>query len=151
MRFHILSVEGAAALPTGRDELKRLLLRQAAASPAVPRAALMATVEALEAVNPTPNPADSPLVSGTWALLFAGAPTAQAEVERARREGVVGSAISPRLAKDGSVGSTGSGPLGRSLANLRSGLARTRGTWQDIDAANGRVRNRADFDLLWGL
>lgn len=54
----------------------------------------------------TPNPADSPLVSGTWALLFAGAPTAQAEAERARREGVVGSAISPRLANDGSVGST---------------------------------------------
>lgn len=45
--------------------------RGKAASPAQ-RAAILHLLTQLEAVNPTPNPANSPLINGMWALLYQG-------------------------------------------------------------------------------
>ena len=136
--------------PSDREALKRNVLRLASAAPPVPRKDLVEAVEALEAVNPTRDPADSPLVSGCWALLFAGAVSDEAEAERARREGPVGGTISPRPAERQKPEAPEGRPLGRTLSNLKVGLATTKGNWQDIDAVNGKVRNRADIDLFWG-
>ena len=36
------------------------------------RAQILQQIVALEALNPTPNPADSDLLSGCWALLYQG-------------------------------------------------------------------------------
>jgi hypothetical protein len=54
---------------------------------------IVEAVRALEALNPTSDPAASALVSGVWSLLFTGAADEATAADRRRREGAVGSAV----------------------------------------------------------
>jgi hypothetical protein len=112
--------------------------------------AVIEAIELLERLNPCDCPVESPLLSGKWSLLYTGAADASSS-DRRRKEGPVGSAVTeisgasnPAEPTDGGGGM----PLGRRLTTLAGQLVRNRGNFQDIDAAAGRVTNRAALELL---
>jgi hypothetical protein len=139
-------------------------------------AALIETqVRALEAANATRDPATSAKISGKWALIYTGASAADA-ASRAAKEGVIGSALtevtgssgnaSPikadastgnarlaRILQSGASGAAAPGetnaPLGRRIGTVDAkGVAENLGNFQEIDLANGLVRNRAELKFL---
>ena len=139
-------------------------------------AALIETqVRALEAANATRDPATSAKISGKWALIYTGASAADA-ASRAAKEGVIGSALtevtgssgnaSPikadastgnarlaRILQSGASGAAAPGetnaPLGRRIGTVDAkGVVENLGNFQDIDLANGLVRNRAELKFL---
>ena len=139
-------------------------------------AALIETqVRALEAANATRDPATSSKISGKWALIYTGASAADA-ASRAAKEGVIGSALtevtgssgnaSPikadastgnarlaRILQSGASGAAAPGetnaPLGRRIGTVDAkGVVENLGNFQDIDLANGLVRNRAELKFL---
>ncbi|KAG1680001.1 hypothetical protein FOA52_007065 [Chlamydomonas sp. UWO 241] len=101
------------------------------ATSAPQRAAILAKIEALEALNPHRAPVDSGLVSGTWALLY------QAPLDEAR-------AVTDKSG-------TTEGPFLATLQPISRGLVRTRANLQRIDLPGGSVENLAEFALAGGL
>jgi alkylhydroperoxidase family enzyme len=93
-------------------------------------AEILEAVRALEALNPTTDPAASPLVSGTWSLLFTGAADEATAAERRRREGAVGSAVTELTGAAGAA-SAASAPLlkGGDPTRARGGLLVLRRGW----------------------
>jgi hypothetical protein len=110
--------------------------------------AVIEAIEELEQLNPCARPVESPLLSGKWSLLYTGA--AEASIaDRRSKEGPVGSAVTEISgASDSAEIAGGSVPLGRRVTTLAGQLVRNRGNFQDIDAAAGRVTNRAALELL---
>ena len=82
------------------------------------------SIEALEALNPIPDPVDSELLSGTWALLYNGADRVDDEEWRK---------------KSGEV----EGPFLSFFKPLVKGIIRTRGNSQVFDVPGGTLENLA--------
>lgn len=93
-------------------------------------AGIVEAVRALEALNPTTDPAASALVSGTWSLLFTGAADEATAAERRRREGAVGSAVTELTGAAGAA-STASAPMlrGGDPTRTRGGILFLRRGW----------------------
>ncbi len=111
--------------------------------------AVIQAVEELERLNPCVCPVESPLLSGKWSLLFTGAADASAS-DRRSKEGPIGSAVTEISGASDAAPADGSAniPLGRRVTTLAGKFVRNRGNFQDIDAAAGRVTNRAVLELL---
>lgn len=92
------------------------------------RAAILSLLQRLEACNTTSDPAQSPLLNGTWALLY------QAPLDEARAE----------VDKSG----TTEGPFLAALQPAGRGVIRTKSNLQLIDIPGGRVENKAEFRVL---
>jgi len=100
--------------------------------------AILAAVRKLEQMNPTPKPAESPLLSGTYSLLFTGSESDEELKARKKREGFIGSTLTE------TSGASDSGGGGKKSGKL----IRSKETSQDIDLAGGAVVNRATFSVL---
>mmetsp|Transcript_160041 Transcript_160041/g.282176 ORF Transcript_160041/g.282176 Transcript_160041/m.282176 type:complete len:443 (+) Transcript_160041:78-1406(+) len=117
--------------------------------------AVASLMRPLERNNPTSDPAASPLVSGKWALLYTGASKRTDEARKAK-EGLVGSAVSEfTRSRDPDIprweepsGNSSGTPTGRLLTTATNQVIDNRGNFQDIDAENGRVVNRAEIALF---
>jgi hypothetical protein len=111
--------------------------------------AVIEAIEELERLNPCASPVESPLLSGKWSLLYTGAADVSV-ADRRSKEGPIGSAVTEISGASDSAAADGSAdiPLGRRVTTLAGKLVRNRGNFQDIDAAAGRVTNRASLELL---
>jgi hypothetical protein len=85
---------------------------------------ILDSIEALEAMNPIPDPVDSNLLSGTWALLYNGADRVNDEEWRK---------------KSGEV----EGPFLSFFKPLVKGIIRTKGNTQVFDVSGGTLENLA--------
>mmetsp|Transcript_52582 Transcript_52582/g.167183 ORF Transcript_52582/g.167183 Transcript_52582/m.167183 type:complete len:248 (-) Transcript_52582:23-766(-) len=91
------------------------------------RREIIAVIEELEALNPTPRPTATSLVSGGWSLLFQSPLTEEAAAGKA---------------------STLEGPFLAAFQPFTKGLVRTKRDLQVIDLEGGRVENLAEFVAL---
>ncbi|CAL5227493.1 g10474 [Coccomyxa viridis] len=89
---------------------------------------ILRRVMALEAQNPTKDPASSPLLSGNWSLLYTGPGKDDDETWEKRTGGV-------------------EGPVLAALRPLSANAVSSRGITQVIDAEGGTVQNVADFRI----
>lgn len=126
------AVPRASGEPGNRDSLKSRVIRAAAgtdrgrkASPES-QTAVLAAVAALEQANPTPDPASSPLLHGTWSLLYQG----------------------PEVVKQEQRGEALEGPFLAFLGLLFGWAFRTQGISQIIGANDGTIQNLAEFKCL---
>lgn len=117
-----------------------------------------AAVEALEAFNPTPEPAAAPeLLSGEWALLYVGPgtiPEATTESEKEREEEEEREERAKSEAGEEWKRRSGGleGPVLSFLSPLalRGRLVKRTGVTQVIDVEAGRISNVASFSLFDG-
>jgi hypothetical protein len=110
-------------------EIRRLAAgtnRGKRAPPAVAEA-MLGAIASLEALNPTPSPAASPLLEGRWVLVYQAPSTPAAAADR---------------------GSTLEGPFLAAFQPLTRGAVRARANLQAINLKEGRVDNTARFSLL---
>jgi hypothetical protein len=98
--------------------------------------AILDCIRQLESANPCNNPAESPLLSGKWSLLYT---VGKQGDERARLEGVIGSTVTD---VSEASGKTERGAAGRALGIVPYG------NYQDIYLDQGLVYNRAELGLL---
>ena len=151
---------GAAQREDAKTRLKQLVARtkQGKGASDSEREAIFKAMEAVEALNPTPAPAESTLLEGKWSLLYTGASVEDAAKRRAK-EGVIGSAVTEITGASDTAAPRGLGqvlgeddqaalPLGRRLTTLAAGAVENKGNFQDIDVARGLVENRAEFKVL---
>mmetsp|Transcript_111 Transcript_111/g.256 ORF Transcript_111/g.256 Transcript_111/m.256 type:complete len:271 (-) Transcript_111:203-1015(-) len=116
-------------------------------------AEIIRAVEELEALNSIVNPALSPLVSGKWSLLYTGSASLEAAKERAEKEGVIGSTVTEMTGSSSNSapllpgGDPTKAPLGRRVTT-QNGFINNKGNFQDIMADDGKVENRAEFDIF---
>lgn len=89
---------------------------------------ILRKVEALEALDPTPNPARSELLSGRWSLLYTG-PGKEDDTDWEKRTGGV------------------EGPVLAALRPLSANAVTSKGITQVIDTDAGRVENIAEFKI----
>ena len=172
-----------AGAPTTVEQRKRRLVQLCArtdrgksATPEV-AAEIESIVAALEAVNPTKDPAvNKELITGKWSLLYTGA-SAEDAAKRAELEGAIGSALTEVSGSSGNVakkrndddddddeGSSSEGeggggggekekggdakPMGRTISTFSGDAVDNRDNFQDIDAFKGEVLNRAELAIF---
>lgn len=172
-----------AGAPATVEQRKRRLVQLCArtdrgksATPEV-AAEIESIVAALEAVNPTKDPAvNKELLTGKWSLLYTGA-SAEDAAKRAELEGAIGSALTEVSGSSGNVakkrddddddaGSSSDGggggggglgekekggdakPMGRTISTFSGDAVDNRGNFQDIDAFKGEVLNRAELAMF---
>lgn len=109
--------------------------------------AVIAAVEELERLNPCECPVESPLISGKWSLLYTGAADSAVTDSRRIKEGPIGATVTELSGASDTVRPADL-PLGRRVTTLAGRLVRNRGNFQDIDAAAGRVVNRAALEVF---
>ncbi|CAI5970062.1 unnamed protein product [Closterium sp. NIES-64] len=127
-------IEGAASGGESVKELKQRLLRAVggtqrgkAASPQQ-REQILQLIEQLEAANPTPSPMLSPLLAGTWALVY----------------------IAPTEASTNTLDASEEGPFLARLKPAVFGGVRQKASLQIIHPDEGRAENVALF-TAWGV
>ncbi|CAI7854639.1 unnamed protein product [Closterium sp. NIES-54] len=127
-------IEGAASGGESVKELKQRLLRAVggtqrgkAASPQQ-RDQILQLIEQLEAANPTPSPMLSPLLAGTWALVY----------------------IAPTEASTNTLDASEEGPFLARLKPAVFGGVRQKASLQIIHPDEGRAENVALF-TAWGV
>jgi hypothetical protein len=98
--------------------------------------AILDCIRQLESANTCKNPAESPLLSGKWSLLYT---VGKEGDERARLEGVIGSTVTD---VSEASGKTERGAAGRALGIVPYG------NYQDIYLDQGLVYNRAELGVL---
>ena len=172
-----------AGAPATVEQRKRRLVQLCArtdrgksATPEV-AAEIESIVAALEAVNPTKDPAvNRELITGKWSLLYTGA-SAEDAAKRAELEGAIGSALTEVSGSSGNVakkrndddddddeGSSSEGeggggggekekggdakPMGRTISTFSGDAVDNRDNFQDIDAFKGEVLNRAELAIF---
>lgn len=176
----------AAAAADSADGVRaqlRSLISRLSASPDAPddpllRAELVALLPALAAANPTPEPARSKKIDGTWVLLATVPNAAAREKKRSPLQAalaasydffyervpiIAGSAVGKKGAAGFGVGAgAGAAATGARTTTTPTTAAaapnkkpassppavRARGNFQTFDVPRGIVRNRARFDLL---
>lgn len=135
------------------------------------REEIFAAMESLEVLNPTVDfgaallsagDGNDNTMDGKWSLLYTSAASADDAERRRSEEGAIGSAVTELAgASDSAAAAAPRGlgqvlgedddaplPLGRRLTTLAAGVVDNRGNFQDIDVANGRVENRAEFAVF---
>lgn len=159
------STSSPSDLPALKTQLLRLVARIEekgnSADPSISdsdRRAVLRSVEALEARNPTPEPAVAPasskLLSGEWALLYVGPGTVPEETEEEKKELERAQKAEKNAAgaewrkKSGGL----EGPVLSALSPLafKGRLVKRTGVSQVIDADSGTISNVASFALFNG-
>ncbi|GJP37346.1 hypothetical protein CLOM_g21763 [Closterium sp. NIES-68] len=132
-RARVVAAAGTGAGESVK-ELKQQLLRAVggtqrgkAASPQQ-RQQILRLIEQLEAANPTPSPMQSPLLAGTWALVY----------------------IAPTAASSNTLDASEEGPFLARVKPLALGGVRQKASLQIIHPEEGRAENVALF-TAWGV
>ncbi|XP_024542843.1 plastid lipid-associated protein 3, chloroplastic isoform X2 [Selaginella moellendorffii] len=113
--------------PSSRRRSYALCLIQIVDATSEQKQKILSLVEELERMNPTENPVNSHLLSGTWALLYT-APLNEEIVDR--------------------YAGTEEGPFLSRIKPLAFGTIKQTRSLQIIDSINGSVKNIADFSFL---
>ena len=167
----------SSSLPALKSQLLRLVARVEekgnSADPSISdadRRAVLAAVEALEGLNPTPEPAAPPaaseLLSGEWSLLYVGPGKVPEETEdekkKKRLEAAAEESSNSSSSSRGTTNAAGAewrrrsggleGPVLSALSPLalKGKLVKRTGVSQVINADEGTISNVASFALFNG-